>query len=65
MDSKRGLTAFAAGSEPAAEVKMLLEEAGLELWQAPEGFWAIRVKPSVAPSAASSAKRRRRPRSAA
>jgi hypothetical protein len=25
----------------------LLDEAGLELWQAPEGFWAIRAKGAV------------------
>jgi len=24
-----------------------LAEAGLELWQAPEGFWAVRLKPAV------------------
>jgi hypothetical protein len=30
------------------ELLALLDGVGLELWQAPEGFWAIRLKP-VAP----------------
>jgi hypothetical protein len=39
-------------TEPANahSVAALLAEAGLELWQAPEGFWAIRVRPSVSAS---------------
>ena len=30
------------------DVAQMLEAAGLQLWQAPEGFWAIRVKPARA-----------------
>jgi len=63
MEAKKGLTAFAANGASKGEVAALLAEAGLELWQAPEGFWAIRVKRSV-PSAVKSS-RRRRPRKAA
>jgi hypothetical protein len=40
----------------------LLDEAGLELWQAPEGFWAIRIKPvpplSSAPTRGATGRRR-------
>jgi hypothetical protein len=32
-----------------ANVAELLAEAGLELWQAPEGFWAVRLKPAALP----------------
>jgi hypothetical protein len=31
-------------------VTELLAEAGLELWQAPEGFWAVRLKQIEGPS---------------
>jgi hypothetical protein len=59
MEAEKDLTAFAANGALRAEVAALLAEAGLEMWQAPEGFWAIRVKP-VASLAKPS--RRRRPR---
>ena len=29
---------------PTESARELLAQAGLELWQAPEGFWAIRLK---------------------
>jgi hypothetical protein len=51
------------GNEPEpleGRILTLLEEAGLELWQAPEGFWAIRAKRVAVPTVpARSAKRRR------
>jgi hypothetical protein len=48
MNAKKVLT----GSTPEVaplELEQALAEAGLELWQAPEGFWAIRVKRPSAP----------------
>jgi hypothetical protein len=45
---------------PEDRVLSLLDEVGLELWQAPQGFWAIRVKPAVmATQPTRPAKRRR------
>ncbi len=38
----------------------LLDEAGLELWQAPQGFWAIRAKGTVATAQPVRATRKRR-----
>lgn len=37
---------WAASGKPLSRSALVhqLGEAGLELWQAPEGFWAIRVK---------------------
>jgi hypothetical protein len=52
MDAKKGLTGFAGSGGTGTGVAALLAEAGLELWQAPEGFWAIRVRPAPPPSAA-------------
>lgn len=49
--------------EPAlATLVQLLDAAGLELWQAPEGFWTIRAKPAVVigDSGAARASQRRR-----
>jgi hypothetical protein len=48
MNAKKGLTSFREGDDSDVSVRTLLAEAGLELWQAPEGFWAIRVKPPAA-----------------
>jgi len=42
-------------------VTELLAEAGLELWQAPEGFWAVRLKRAVL-AAAKPPRRLLRPR---
>jgi hypothetical protein len=59
MNAKKVLT----GSQPEAafppELERTLAEAGLELWQAPEGFWAIRLK---APTLALPPRRERRRR---
>lgn len=50
-----------------AALVQLLDDAGLELWQAPEGFWAIRARPAVvlADGGATKSSRRRRARSTA
>jgi hypothetical protein len=45
MDANKVLTGFFRGPLPRSELVTLLAQAGLELWQAPEGFWAIRLKP--------------------
>ena len=50
MDSKNELDRFRAKSDSRRPLVALLEDAGLELWQAPEGFWAIRAKPVAAPT---------------
>jgi hypothetical protein len=43
-------------------VLALLEQAGLELWQAPEGFWAIRLRSEGAVALAARPRCRARPR---
>lgn len=58
-EAKRDLTGSGASDDSGANLRVLLDEAGLELWQAPEGFWAIRAKAAAKPA------RRRRARSAA
>lgn len=45
MDAKKALTGSGAADDSGRDIQALLDEAGLELWQAPEGFWAIRLKP--------------------
>ena len=47
MEAKKALTGF-SGSAVWADLKGMLASAGLELWQAPEGFWAVRIKPAAA-----------------
>jgi hypothetical protein len=48
-------------SEPLeGRILALLDEVGLELWQAPEGFWAIRAKGGVMPSPPNRSSRKRR-----
>jgi hypothetical protein len=49
VDAKTVLTGFLAEPISQPELAHLLAEAGLELWQAPEGFWAVRLKPATAP----------------
>jgi hypothetical protein len=44
MEAKKVLTDFFRGSHFRPDLVNLLAEAGLELWQAPEGFWAVRLK---------------------
>jgi hypothetical protein len=46
-DATKHLTGSGASDDSGSDVRALLEEAGLELWQAPEGFWAIRAKPAA------------------
>ena len=63
MQATKRLTRFFRSQEfgPAIGVEGLLEAVGLELWQAPEGFWAIRVKPtSAVPTPPAQPARRRR-----
>ena len=58
MSGKRSLTGFSVDAESLPELTAALEDVGLELWQAPEGFWAIRVKPSSPPMRPRRARRR-------
>jgi hypothetical protein len=60
MDAKTVLTGFFAEPSSRPEVVRQLDEVGLELWQAPEGFWAIRVKPMAVPTPPAQPARRRR-----
>ncbi len=50
MEANKVLTDFFLGSLPRPEITNMLAEAGLELWQAPQGFWAIRLKRATAPA---------------
>jgi hypothetical protein len=43
-ETKKALTGFLAEPVSRPELVLLLAEAGLELWQAPEGFWTVRLK---------------------
>jgi hypothetical protein len=47
VDAKTVLTGFLGEPISRPDLVHLLAEAGLELWQAPEGFWAVRVKQAV------------------
>lgn len=57
MRAKKVLTGFSVDAE-SPELTAALEGVGLELWQAPEGFWAIRVKPAAPPMRPRRARRR-------
>ena len=60
LEPTRHLTEDSAESDSRPEFAALLAAAGLELWQAPEGFWAIRAKRAAMPTVpARSAKKRR------
>jgi len=48
MNAKKVLTGSQPEAPAAPDLEEALAEAGLELWQAPEGFWAIRLKLPVA-----------------
>ena len=50
MEAKKVLTDFFRGSFSRPDLVDLLAEAGLELWQAPEGFWAVRLKSAPVPA---------------
>ena len=60
MEANKVLTDFSRGSLLRPELANLLAEAGLELWQAPEGFWAIRLKPTAVRRPAKPTRRRPR-----
>jgi hypothetical protein len=61
LSTKRTLTAFLEGSALHPDLLQVLTEAGLDLWQAPDGFWAIRLKPT-APAPRSTRRQARRSR---
>jgi hypothetical protein len=63
MSSKNDLTGFSGSVISPHDLARLLDQAGLELWQAPEGFWAIRVK-AAAPAPETAPRRRRTARAA-
>ncbi len=50
MDTKTVLTGFLEEPLSRSELMHLLAEAGLELWQAPEGFWTVRLKQAAMPT---------------
>jgi hypothetical protein len=60
MDAKTVLTGFLGEPISRPDLVSVLAEAGLELWQAPEGFWTVRIK-QAAPVLVSQP-RQRRPR---
>ncbi len=49
-ESKKALTGFLAEPVSRPELVELLAQAGLELWQAPEGFWTVRLKQGTVPA---------------
>ena len=51
MEAKTVLTGFLGKPISRPDLVDLLAQAGLELWQAPEGFWTVRVKQAVLASA--------------
>ena len=61
MEANKVLTDFFRRPLPRPELAELLAEAGLELWQAPEGFWTVRLK-QAASMPAKPPRRPRRPR---
>jgi len=58
MDERKPLTRFLTNPASGPDLTTLLDRAGLELWQAPEGFWAIRLKAPAAPDPSSAEARR-------
>jgi hypothetical protein len=50
LDAKSLLTGFLGEPISRPDLVDLLAEAGLELWQAPEGFWAVRLKRATVPA---------------
>ena len=58
-----GPNSILTGNQPEpleGRILALLDEAGLELWQAPEGFWAIRAKRAAVPTPPTRPVRKRR-----
>lgn len=49
MEARKLLTGIPSKSSSLPDLARMLAEAGLELWQAPEGFWAVRLKPAAMP----------------
>lgn len=49
MEARKLLTGLPSKSSSLPGLARILAEAGLELWQSPEGFWAIRLKPAAVP----------------
>ena len=58
MNAKTVLTGFFGEPLSRPDLVHQLSEAGLELWQAPEGFWAVRLKLATAPVPAVRPRRR-------
>jgi hypothetical protein len=50
VDAKTVLTGFLGEPISRPDLVDLLAEAGLELWQSPEGFWAVRLKSAPVPA---------------
>ena len=63
MEAKTVLTGFLGEPISRPDLVSLLAEAGLELWQAPEGFWTVRIKQATPVLVSKSRQRRHwRPR---
>ena len=62
MGATKLLTGLSSKSFPLPDLARTLAEAGLELWQAPEGFWAVRLKQAAVLVPAKPAQRLRRAR---
>lgn len=61
VSAKKDLTSFLREPISRPDLEGLLSDAGLELWQDPEGFWAIRLRPPQQPTQPTDvAKERRR-----
>jgi chromosome condensin MukBEF MukE localization factor len=56
----KGIRDERAERERRRELVRSLERAGLELWRAPEGFWAIRPREETEPEAKVKPRRRAR-----
>jgi hypothetical protein len=44
MGARNLLTGLSPKSSSLPDLARMLAEVGLELWQAPEGFWTVRLK---------------------
>ena len=62
MGATKLLTGLPPKHSSFPDLSRTLAEAGLELWQAPEGFWAIRLKQAATPVMAKPTGRLRRAR---
>ena len=50
MEARKLLTGFSPEPSTSSDLTQLLAQVGLELWQAPQGFWAVRLKPALVPT---------------